>query len=368
MQTKNITSLVLVFFLAMASHFSFAQESASKDVADEDNAIKEEINEVIDHHLLDSHYVDFFADEEEEKHYGFALPVILIDDGVQLFSASEFDHGNEVVEKSGNHYAYYNSKVYKTDSSGKITLDEKGFPTQERPFDLSITKNVFIIILMAVFMILLFSSLAKSYRKNQIPTGAARLLEPIIVFVRDDIAKASIGPKYKKYMSFLLTVFFFILFLNILGLFPFGVNVTGSITVTLALALVTFFITQFSGNRNYWKHIFWFPDIHPIMKIIMIPIELLGMLTKPFSLMIRLFANMTAGHVMIMSFISFIFIFKNWIAGPAFFGFTIFIYVLKVLVAFLQAYIFTLLSALYISAAVEEPEMSDTEEDEVPVV
>lgn len=368
MRKKYILSLLVAGVFALTS-FSFAQEtiSANEGNAGEPINTKEEISEAVDHHLLDSHYFDFFSDNIEGKHYGFALPVILVDDGVKVFSAREFDHGNNVVEKDGQFYTYYNSKIYKTNSEGQLTLNESGFPTNERPLDLSITKNVLVIFLMSIFMIWLFLSMAKSYKKQAIPKGAARILEPMIIFVRDDIAKQSIGPKYQKYMSFLLTIFFFILFLNLLGMFPFGVNVTGSITVTLALAIVTFFVTQFSGNKNHWKHIFWFPDVHPIVKIILIPIEILGMLTKPFSLMIRLFANMTAGHVMTMSFIGLIFVFKNWVAGPAFFGFALFISILEILVAFLQAYIFTLLSALYISAAVEEPEGA-MGEDEVPVV
>lgn len=361
--------MLVIGFLAMFSSFSYAQENANQEAVGKAINEKEEISEEIALHLLDSHYFDLFADNVTGKHYGFALPVILVDDGVKMFSAAEFDHGREIVEKDGNHYVYYNHKIYKTDASGELSFDEHGLPTNVKPLDLSITKNVFVSILVSIFIFLVFTSMAKTYKKQQLPKGFGRVLEPMIVFVRDDIAKSSIGPNYHRFMSYLLTIFFFILFLNILGLMPFGVNVTGSITVALALALVTFFITQFSGNKNYWKHIFWFPDVHPIVKIILIPIEILGMLTKPFSLMIRLFANMTAGHVMIMSFIGFIFIFRNWVAGPAFFGFSLFIGVLEILVAFLQAYIFTLLSALYISAAVEEDYIPGEETtDELPII
>lgn len=368
MRKKLFLSLLVAGIFALTSNFSFAQANPNEEIEGGPINTKERISEAVDHHLLDSHYYDFFSDNETGKHYGFALPVILVDDGVKIFSASEFAHGSQVVEKGGNHYRLYNSKIYKTNAAGELTLNETGFPTNKRPLDLSITKNVFVISLMTLFMLWVFTSMAKNYKKQALPKGFGRFLEPVIVFVRDDIAKESIGPKYKKYMPFLLTIFFFILFLNLLGLFPFGVNVTGSITVTLALALITFFITQFSGNKNYWKHIFWFPDVHPVVKIILIPIEILGMFTKPFSLMIRLFANMTAGHVMMMSFIGFIFIFRNWVAGPAFFGFSLFIGTLEILVAFLQAYIFTLLSALYISAAVEEHHVGDVDEEEVPIL
>lgn len=372
MRRKYIYSLVLTLVLALTINPVSAQEITSEQPADSQTQIQEErkenIMEAIDHHLLDSHYFDFFSDSDNGKYYGFALPVILVDNGLKVFSAAEFAHGDQVVAKGDSHYKMYNSKIYKTDAAGTLSFSESGFPTNERPLDLSVTKNVFTIIVTGILMFLMFVGMAKTYRKQQLPKGIGRILEPIIVFIRDDIARPSIGPKYRRYMPLLLTLFFFILILNLLGLSPLGVNVTGNITITLALALVTFFVTQFSGNKHYWGHIFWFPDVHPVVKIILIPIEILGMFTKPFSLMIRLFANMTAGHVMIMSFIGFIFIFKNWIAGPAFFGFTLFIYVLKILVAFLQAYIFTLLSALYIAAAVEVPEDEAVEEDEVPIV
>lgn len=155
-------------------------------------------------------------------------------------------------------------------------------------------------------------------------------------------------------MGYLLTVFFFILFLNVLGLMPFGINVTGNITMTFFLAILTYLITTFSANKDYWKHIFWMPGVPVPMKLIMLPIELLGTITKPFALMIRLFANMTAGHIVVMSLIGLIYVFKNVIAGVAFPFLTLVIYLLEVLVAFLQAYIFTMLSALFIGMAVQD--------------
>ena len=333
---------------------------------------EEEVKEYIDHHLQDSHDFTFFSDAETGKHYGFPLPVILWDDGLKIFSSSKFHHGDEVAQVDGEYYRLYHSKIYKTNAEGDIYYGETGeeeFPTNERPLDFSITKNVMTMILVAILMFILFRSLAVSYKKRKIPTGFGRVLEPLVIYVRDEMAKPNIGPNYRKYMGFLLTVFFFIWILNLLGMTPLGVNVTGNIAVTFALALCTFFIVQFSGNKSYWKHIFWMPGVPWPMKILLAPIEVLGLFVKPFSLMIRLYANITAGHVIIMTLLGLIVIFKNWIAGPAFFGFTIFISVIELLVAFLQAYIFTLLSALYIGMAVEEhDEHHPADDEDIPVV
>ena len=204
-------------------------------------------------------------------------------------------------------------------------------------------------------MLFLFLRMAKKYSNSLNPGGAAKFLEPIIIFIRDDIAIPNIGKKhYKRYMSYLLTIFFFIWFLNLAGMMPFGIGVTNNIAVTFALALITFLITQFTANKNYWGHIFWMPGVPKPMRIILAPIELLGVFIKPFALMIRLYANMTAGHIVIMSLIGLIFIFQNYFATGAFFGLTLFLSILELLVAALQAYIFTMLSALYFGAAVEE--------------
>ena len=346
-----------------------AQEAHAENVGDPQVNTREEVQEYIDHHLKDSHYVTFYADAAEGTHTGFPLPVILWDDGIKVFSAGKFHHGEDLAVVDGQHYRLYHSKIYKTDAEGTITYGEDGFPANERPLDFSLTKNVITMILVAILMFALFTSLAKSYRNRSIPKKFGRVLEPLVLYVRDDIAKPNIGPAYRKYTGFLLTVFFFIWILNILGMTPLGVNVTGNIAVTLALALVTFIIVQFSGNKSYWKHIFWMPGVPVIMKIVLAPIEVLGMLTKPFALMIRLFANMTAGHVVVMTLLGLIVVFQNWIAGPAFFGFTLFISVIELLVAFLQAYIFTLLSALYIGMAVEEHDHDHPADNEdVPVI
>jgi len=157
-------------------------------------------------------------------------------------------------------------------------------------------------------------------------------------------------------MSYLLTLFFFIWFLNILGLTPLGINVTGNIAITFSLAFLTFLITNFTAKKDYWMHIFWMPGVPKIMRLALAPIELLGVIIKPFSLMIRLYANISAGHIVLMSLIGLIFIFKNWFGSTLSFGLAFAISIIEILVALLQAYIFTVLSALYFGFAVEEHE------------
>ncbi|MDG3583331.1 F0F1 ATP synthase subunit A [Galbibacter sp. CMA-7] len=315
------------------------------------------IKEFINHHLLDSYdFTLYTVDEENNEHVSLPLPVILWDGGLKVFSSSKFHHGEEVAEVNGDFYKLYHNKIYKTDAQGALEFDDHHHPTNAKPLDFSITKNVVTMLLVSILMFLLFRGLAKSYSKNSgIPTGIGRFFEPLVVFVRDEIAIPNIGEKkYKKYMSFLLTIFFFIWFLNLLGMTPLGVNVTGNIAVTFGLALLTFLITTFTANKNYWGHIFWMPGVPKLMKIVLAPIELLGVFIKPFSLMIRLYANMTAGHVVIMSIIGLMFLFKNWIGSSLSFSLAFALSLLELLVAALQAYIFTMLSALYFGMANEE--------------
>ncbi len=346
---KFLTVTILVFSLNLNAQHE--EHEGSKEEKD----IKTEIKESIDHHIQDSYDFIFFSDTEKNKHYGFSLPVILIDEGFHLFSSSKFHHGETVAESNGKYYKLYHNKIYRTDAEGTLSLDEHQHPTNIKPLDFSITKGVFMIMVTGVLMLLLFVGLARSFGKGPIAKGAGRFFEPIIVYIRDDIARPNIGEtKYKKYMPFLLTVFFFIWFLNLFGLTPLGVNVTGNIAVTFALALLTFIITQFSGNKNYWKHIFWMPGVPVPMKFILAPIELLGVFIKPFALMIRLYANIMAGHVVLMSIIALVFIFQNWIGGTLSLFLAFFLSIIELLVAALQAYIFTLLSALYFGFAVEE--------------
>jgi len=320
----------------------------------ENLSLKDQIKQDIKHHLQDSHSFHI------TKGIEFPLPVILWDEGLHIFSSSKFDEGNGVVESKGKYYAisHGNGHIYRTDASGKIEHDEKGFEANEKPLDFSITKNVFMIMITGLLMFLLFSGLAKSYTKNGgIAKGPGRFLEPIILYIRDEIAIPNIGEKhYKKYMPYLLTIFFFIWFLNLFGLTPLGVNVTGNIAITVALALLTYLITTFTAKKDYWKHIFWMPGVPVLLRPFLALIELLGTFIKPFALTIRLYANMFAGHVVLMSIIGLIFLYKNLVGGGLSFLLAFALSLLELLVAALQAYIFTMLSALYFGAAVEEHE------------
>jgi F-type H+-transporting ATPase subunit a len=320
--------------------------------------------EFIQHHLLDSHEFHLFSygkQTGEEKHIGFPLPVILWDNGLQVFMSSKFHHGESVAESNGNFYKLYHEKIYKTDSTGTLNMDEHNHPSNIKPLDLSITKNIFMVLIAAILMFWLFVSLAKSYKKNNgIATGVGRFFEPIILFIRDDIAIPNIGEKhYKKYMSYLLTVFFFIWFLNMFGLTPLGVNVTNNIAITAALAVLTYIITTITANKNYWGHIFWMPGVPVPMKIILAPIELLGTLIKPFSLTVRLYANMLAGHVVLMSIIAMMYTFNNMIGSSLSFVLAFALSILEILVDGLEAYIFTMLTAIYFGAAKEEDHHDD---------
>lgn len=372
MRKTFFTRLILVGTLLLAQ-FTFAKEQ-EHETEEHGKDLKTEIKEYISHHLKDSHDFSLFsytAENGEHKYVGFPLPVILIDDGLQVFSSSKFHHGETVAEVNGNHYKLYHGKIYKTDAEGTINYDEEHHPTNVKPLDFSITKNVVMIIVTGALMLWLFTSLAKSYAKNNgIPTGVGRFFEPIILYVRDDIARPNIGEKrYKKYMPYLLTIFFFIWFLNMFGLTPLGINVTGNIAITFALALMTFLLTNLTGTKDYWMHQFnplgdsmpWYAKIP--LYIILVPIEILGLFIKPFSLLIRLYANMQAGHIVLMSLIGLMFIFKSWIGSPLSFGLAFAISLIEVLVALLQAYIFTMLSALYFGFASEDHHAEGHEDD-----
>lgn len=352
----RLISRVFVFILFSTIWTINAQAESHSEHADEDKTLKQDFKEFRDHHLMDDHDFHLFSDEEAGTHVGFPLPVILWDGGLHVFSSSRFNHGHDVVESKGNFYKVYHGKIYKTDAEGTINYDENHHPTNAKPLDFSITKNIFLIIVISALLFWMFRYTAKSYAKNGgIPKGIGRFLEPLVLFVRDGIAKPNIGEKhYKKYMGFLLTVFFFIWLVNLFGLTPIGVNITNNIAVTFALALMVYLITTFTAKKDYWKHIFWMPGVPVPMKFILAPIELLGTIIKPFSLMIRLYANITAGHIVIMSIIGLIFIVQNWIGGSLSFVLAIALGILELLVAALQAYIFTMLSALYFGSAVEE--------------
>tara|TARA_R110001592_G_scaffold102109_2_gene288470 strand:- start:10056 stop:11150 length:1095 start_codon:yes stop_codon:yes gene_type:complete len=350
--------LLLAFISPLALFANTNEEHKSEDSTPivEEKLSEEQVKAnkrkaYIDHHLKDSHDFTIW----HEMGIEFPLPVILWDNGLHVFSSANFHHGESVAESNGNYYKLYHSKIYKTDAEGTINYDAHHHPTNTKPLDFSITKNVFTIMLMAIFIFFIFTRFAKSYSKNPTPKKGGKFLEPLVLFIRDEIAIPNIGEKhYKKYMSYLLTVFFFIWFLNLAGMTPLGIGVTNNIAVTFGLALITFLITQFTSKKAYWEHIFWMPGVPVPMKFILAPIELLGVIIKPFALMIRLYANMTAGHIVLMSLIGLLYVFTNWFAKGAFFGLTLFLSIIELLVAFLQAYIFTMLTALYFGGAVVE--------------
>lgn len=304
--------------------------------------------ETIIHHVQDAHEIHIFD--------GFTIPLPVIiwsDAGLDVFMSSEFGHGTvSYLASSGNTYSLEHGAIHEA-SGAKI-------------YDLSVTKNVAGLCLCLILMFWIFISASRGYRVNRhkAPKGIQAVIEPLIVFIRDEVAKPSIGEKhFLKFMPFLLTVFFFILICNFLGLIPFlgGMNVTGNIAVTMVLAVFTFVLTTLNAGRSYWMHIVAPPGVPLWLLPIMIPIEILGVFSKPIVLMLRLFANITAGHIIILSFTSLIFIFAESGGVAAGYGvsvvsvlFSVFMNTLELLVAFLQAYVFTLLSALYFGQAVEE--------------
>ena len=251
---KPAKFFILFFIFSSLSLYSF---DSNKNLGESED-IKSEIKKYIKHHLKDSHsfYLTSFTNNDTGKktYIEIPMPVILYDNGFKFFMSSDFKHGKEIVIDNETYYRmnYDNNKIYKTNSDGLINISNEGKVLNEKPLDFSITKNIATILLVSILMFFLFVSLAKSYRTNNgVSKGIGRFFEPIILFIRDDIAIPNIGlKKYKNYMSFLLTVFFFVWFLNMLGLTPLGVNVTGNIAVTFSLALLTFLITNLTANKN----------------------------------------------------------------------------------------------------------------------
>ena len=306
-------------------------------------------------HIADSHEWHILTKKNGE-HVSLYLPVILYSkgSGLHVFSSKKFAHGQEYngfrLEEEGE----LEGRIVKVKSDGTVDMENM-------PLDFSITKTVLGMMAAALIGLWLFLALARSYKKTGIshPKGIQGFLEPIVLFVRDDIAIPNIGEKKAhKFMPYLLSVFFFILINNLMGLIPFpppfGANVTGNIAITMTLALFTFFMIQFNGSKTYWRHIFAAPGVPFWLLPIMIPVEIIGMLSKPFALMVRLFANITAGHIIVLSLIALIFIFNSLAMAPVSLIFVLFMDCLELLVAFLQAYVFTLLSALFIGIAVED--------------
>ncbi len=346
-------SFGMIIYKRLTIAFLFLFSLSFLQAAEENHAHEEagfNPGKVLIEHVADNHEWHVFS--YHGKHYSIPLPVILIgENGLEIFSSSHLAHGHSY-------------KGYKLEE-GKIVNEEGG----EDPIDLSITKNVAQMFISILLMLWIFLSVAKAYknRSNQAPKGLQSFMEPIIVFIRDDVARGSIDEKHvDKFLPYLLTLFFFILFNNVLGLvpiFPGGANVTGNLAVTGVMALFTFFITQFRANKNYWIHVvntpgvpWWLKFPVPLMPLV----EVIGLFTKPFALMIRLFANITAGHLIVLGFVSLILLFGE--SSPAT-GFSIavpstlfmvFIGLLEFLVAFIQAFVFTLLSAVYFGMATEE--------------
>ena len=359
---KTFVLLVLVIaLLGFLPANALAQEHgdlASEEHSDESHEEgKFDPATYIMEHIADSHEWHLFT-RANGDHVSVYLPVILWskDDGLVMFMSSKLAHGHEyrgfkLVEEGD-----LEGRIAKVKDDG--TIDEENLP-----LDLSITKTVAGMMVAALILLLLFISMAKSYKKNGIstPRGLQSFLEPVVLFVRDDIAVPNIGEhRYAKFMPYLLTVFFFILINNLMGLIPIipgGANVTGNIAVTFTLAFMTMIITNTSGNKDYWKHIFNTPGVPWWLKypIPLMPlVEFIGVIAKPFALMIRLFANMAAGHIILLSLVSLIFIFNSLSVAPISVAFALFMDCLELLVAFLQAYVFTLLSALFIGLAVQE--------------
>ena len=321
----------LLFFVSINVFAIGSSESNDKDKLD--------IGGMIMHHILD--------DYQYEIMHGVIIPLPIIlytnNEGLIIFSSSNlFDKNHEPIKEGYRGFYYDHGHIAPIDKSLSY-------------IDFSITKNVFFLFLNASLMLFVFLSVASKYRnKKTTPKGIQSLFEPIIIFIRDDIVKPNIGKKYERYLPYMLTLFFFIFFGNVLGLFPAAANLTGNIAVTMVLALLTFLITNFSGNLNYWKHIFWTPNVPNVMRIIILPIEIIGVFTKPFSLMIRLFVAITAGHIVLLSFIGMTFIFGSYFVGVMSSLFAVALNIIELLVAGIQAYVFTMFSSVYIGLAVEE--------------
>lgn len=328
-------------------HSQVVDEIAQTEHAIEGNLKKHEeefnIGKMIMHHIADSH--------EWEFAHGVVLPLPVIlysaDRGVEVFSSANFH--NDHHEYNGYHLVHGDSEqILPVDDSRVI-------------YDFSITKNVASMLLSAVILLLVFNAVAKAYvsRKGKAPKGLQSALEVIIVFIRDEVVKPNIGPNYEKYLPYMLTLFFFILINNILGLLPGAANLTGNIAVTMTLAVITFIIVHINANGHYYKHLFKPTGVPAALLPVMVPVEIVGVFMKPFSLMVRLFANITAGHIILLSLFGLIFIFKSLAITPIISAFALFMNFIEIMVAFIQAFIFTLLSCMYIGSAIEESHEAD---------
>ena len=359
-KTTSVFSFVKFFILSIFVFGLSFQSQANEDAHSADSATFDPATMIM-HHISDAH--DWHIATIGHTHITIPLPVILyykIDNrtGVEMFLSSNFHTSS--IEDDGESVDGNPVDGFRKDHHEHIYYEKDGKPYHEaKIYDFSITKNVASILVSAVLLLVVFLSVAAGYKKNKgkAPKGIQSFFEPLIVFIRDEIAVPNIGEKkYMFFMPYLLTVFFFIWFNNLLGLVPTGANVTGNISVTMTLAVLTLIITNVFGNKDYWMHILWTPGVPLPLRLIILPVEVLGIITKPFALMIRLFANITAGHCIILSIMSFIFIFKSVGVAAGSVPFAVIMNVMEFAVAILQAYIFTLLSALFIGSAVEEHE------------
>lgn len=344
-----IPSILTLFFVAAFGFSTWAQheekhsdsthtQSPADSIAQEGHSEAQAFDtNVIIEHVKDDHQWHFTD--------GLVLPLPIIvysaEKGLDIFLSSHFYHGHHKVEYNG----------YQIDGQN-IVLASSG----EKVLDLSITKNVAMLFINATVLLLVFFSVAKSYKNNsgKAPQGLQSFIEPVVIFVRDEIVKPNIGKHYEKYLPYILTLFFFILFGNLLGLLPGSANLTGNIAVTCTLAILTFLITNLSGNASYWKHIFWTPGVPLPLRIIILPVEIIGVFTKPFALTIRLFVAITAGHIVILSLICLGFIFHSYFVGIGASLAVMFINLIELLVAGIQAYVFALFTSLYIGMSTAE--------------
>ena len=356
MKNRYLYLLILVFALLAGTVPAISAVISEDEVKSQKTEKEFDAAPFIMEHVADSHEWHILT-KKDSTDVAVYLPVIIYDreSGIHLFSSRKIAHGHSYKGFTIAHEGKYAGKI--------VRVDEHGHHDGSKPpLDFSITKAIFGMIVASIILLWLMIALARSYRKTGIsaPKGLQGVLEPVILFIRDDVAIPNIGEhRYGKFMPYLLTVFFFILINNLLGLipiFPFGANVTGNVNVTFVLALFTFIITQFSANKTHWRHVFAAPGVPFWLLPIMIPIEIIGLFSKPFALMIRLFANITAGHIIVLSLVTLIFIFKSVLVAPVSIFFVLFMDCIELLVAFLQAYVFTLLSALFIGMATAEPE------------
>ena len=358
MVSIRIKSLLVLCFSLVTLAFSgnaFANEKVDghEAKAEGHEAKAFNVTETILEHIKDDHSWHLWGETS------LSLPVILYTPkGFEVFSSAKFmnEHHEHIVYKGNFDYKIIEGKVKIVDATEAVDLE-----ASKALWDFSITKNVTSLFVSVLILLVVLLTAARAYKKTGItsaPKGVQSFMEPIVLFVRDEVAIPNIGKKkFAKYMPFLLTIFFLVLTNNFLGLIPFfpgGANVSGNIAFTMTLAVCVFVVVNLSANKSYWEHIFWMPGMHWSMKLFLAPIELIGVFTKPISLMIRLFANITAGHILVLSLICLIFIFKTVYASAIAVPFAVFIGMIELLVAFLQAYIFTMLSAMYIGMATEE--------------